>query len=366
MIYTKDQLARIWLRSVPVSAWKRLDQLRSKYGSAAGLWDHFTPLLYHIIGAEYFAQLADLRAEKLRSVLDAMEAFQVHALFLGEEDYPALLAQIPDPPDVLFVQGQLDNLALKKAVGMVGSRRPSRYGSVQARRIAKDLAESGVTVVSGLATGIDASSHEGALLGGGITIGVLGSGHAQFYPAENRSLARQMVEKGGAVISEFPPDAPPMPYQFPMRNRIISGLAHALLLIEAREKSGTHSTVNHALDQGREVFALPGNVDSPGSALPLKLLKEGAGLCTDATDILNSMGWAAPAPVQTSLLEEDADEPDAEIRLILDALAVEEKTLEELIDRTGLSASTLSMQLTLMELNGRVERRPGRAYARLR
>lgn len=363
MEYTKEQLCRLWLRSVPVGAWRRLDELRKRYGSAAGVWDHFTPLLYHDVGPEIFAQLADLRSEKLRSLLQAMAAFQVHALFLGDAGYPALLSHIPDPPDVLFVQGQLEEGMLEKAIGMVGTRSPSRYGSVQARRIAMELAQSGVTIISGLATGIDAASHEGALKGKGCTIGVLGGGHAQFYPIENRSLARQMVETGGAVISEFAPDTPPLPYQFPMRNRIISGLSQGLLLIEAREKSGTHSTVNHALDQGREVFALPGNVDSPGSALPLKLLKEGAGLCTCGDDLVTAMGWAPRQPRQLSLME---DSPEEETDILLKALAVEEKTLEELIEITGLPAGELSMQLTLLELNGRVERRPGRAYARVR
>lgn len=364
MEYTKEQLCRIWLRSVPVTAWKRLDQLREKYGSAAGVWDHFTPLLYNTIGPEYFAQLADLRSEKLRSVLGAMEAFRVHAVFLGDEDYPYLLSQIPDPPDVLFVQGTLDATKLEKAVGIVGSRHPSRYGSVQARRIAEELAENEVAVISGLATGIDASSHEGALKGKGYTIGVLGGGHAHFFPAENRQLAKNMLASGGAVISEFPPDTPPLPYQFPMRNRIISGLSHALLLIEAREKSGTHSTVNHALVQGREVFALPGNVDTPGSALPLRLLKEGAGICTEGEDIIAAMGWEKVMPKQMSLLGDD--DPETENNVILAALMAEEKTLEELIDETGLSAGDLSMQLTLLELNGRVERRAGRAYALVR
>ncbi len=363
MNLTKEQLCRIWLRSVPCGAWRRLDALREEYGTASALWDHFTPLLYHKVGAEYFALLADLRSEKLRSVLQAMNAFEVYPLFLGDENYPALLSHIPDPPDVLFVQGELSNERLEKAVGMVGTRHPSRYGSVQARRIAEELAQGGVTVISGLAAGVDAASHEGALKGKGCTIGVLGGGHAQFYPTENRPLARQMIASGGTVISEFPPDTPPMPYQFPMRNRIISGLCQALLLIEAREKSGTHSTVNHALSQGREVFALPGNVDAPGSALPLRLLKEGAQICTCGEDILLSMGWETKPPRQISLMDES---PESETDAILIALAMEEKTLEELIDITGLPAGELSMQLTLLELNGRVERRPGRAYARIR
>lgn len=364
MEYTKEQLTRIWLRCAPVSAWRRLDKLRAHYGSASALWDHFTPAHYQDVGPEAFAILADLRSEKLRSVLQTMNAFDVYAVMLGDADYPALLSQIPDPPDVLFVQGTINRQKLEKAVGIVGSRRPSRYGSVQGRRIAQELAQRGVSIISGLATGVDTSAHEGALNGSGYTIGVLGSGHAHFFPPENRQLAKQMIASGGAVISEYPPDTPGLSYHFPLRNRIISGLSHALLLIEAREKSGTHSTVNHALHQGREVFALPGNVDSPGSALPLKLLKEGAGLCTDGEDIIAAMGWQARVAKQVSLLEEDS--PAAEYNAITAALDIEEKTLEELIEITGLSAGELSMQLTLLELNGRVERRAGRAYALVR
>lgn len=363
MQYTKAQLARIWLRCAPLNAWRRLDKLKEKLGTAENVWDAFTPVYYHEVGPEYFALLADLRANRLAPVLSAMEAFQVHAVFLGDEDYPPLLAQIPDPPDVLFVQGRLPLHKLHKAVGIVGSRRTSRYGSSQARKIAGELAGHDVCIISGLALGIDTAAHEGTLKAGGCTIGVLGCGHGHFYPAENRELAKQMIQSGGAVISEFPPDTPGLPFQFPVRNRIISGLSHALLLIEAAEKSGTHSTVNHALSQGREVFALPGNVDSPGSALPLKLLKEGASICTCGEDIIAAMGWASRQPLQVSLLEGD---PDAENDVILSALQVEEKSLEELIDITGLSAQELSMQLTLLELNGRVERRAGRAYALVR
>ena len=162
MEYTKAQLARIWLRCAPLGAWRRLDKLKEKLGSAENVWDCFTPVYYHEIGPEYFAQLADLRAEKLRSVLAAMEAFRVRAVFLGDEEYPSLLSHIPDPPDVLFVQGKMNKQKMAKAVGVVGARRTSRYGSSQARKIAGEMAAGGVCIVSGLALGIDTAAHEGA------------------------------------------------------------------------------------------------------------------------------------------------------------------------------------------------------------
>ncbi|MCR4887364.1 MAG: DNA-protecting protein DprA, partial [Clostridiales bacterium] len=206
-----------------------------------------------------------------------------------------------------------------------------------------------------------AAAHEGALDAGGHTVAVLGSGLGQLYPPENRDLARRILESGGAIVSELAPDTQPLPYHFPVRNRIISGLSGAVILIEARQKSGTHSTVNHALDQGREVFALPGSLDAPGSELPLQLLKEGAQICTCGQDVLSFMRWKAPPAAQSTFLP-DEEESDP----ILQALALEEKTLEELIGETGIPAAQLSAQLTVLEISGKIERRAGRAYARTR
>ena len=272
--------------------------------------------------------------------------------------YPELLRRIADPPKALYVRGEIPR---GNCVAIVGSRRDTRYGRQQAFAIAKGLAENGVTVISGMARGIDTAAHEGALAGGGKTIAVLGCGADVCYPPENKVLMENILYSGGAVISEYPPGTQPLAYHFPLRNRIISGLSHALLLIEARLKSGTNSTVNYALDQGREVFSLPGNVDAPGSELPLKLLKEGAQLCTSAEDILLSMGWKTEGSGAEDFAEQmsftDSDDP------ILRALALEEKTFEELAEETGLSPGDLSAALTLLEMEDTIEKRAGRAYA---
>ncbi len=362
MNYSKEQLARIWLQCAPMGAWNRLDQLKETFGGALGVWENFTPALYDAVGAEAFSLLADSRASRCGPILRALEALDAKALFWGDGDYPSLLQSIVHPPDVLFVRGEMPPQGTP-AIAMVGSRSSTRYGSSQARRIARDLAEKGVVIVSGLARGVDAAAHQGALDAHGRTIAVLGSGLGQLYPSENKELAARILQEGGAIVSELAPDTQPFPYHFPVRNRIISGLSNGVLLIEARLKSGTHSTINHALNQGREVFALPGNVDAPGSELPLMLLKEGASLCTCAQDILEAMDWEIRPPRQTSLLpeEDDAGEPEADP--ILRALAMEEKTLEELIRETGLTAGELGTRLTMLEISGRVERRAGRAYA---
>ena len=362
MAYTQEQLARIWLQCTPMNGWNKLSKLKERFYNAQGVWENYTPALYHELGEELFSHLADMRMRKCAPYLEMLERIGAHALFLGESSYPSVLSPIDHPPDVLFVRGQLPPPDTP-AIAIVGSRSSTRYGSTQARRIAKELAQCGVTVVSGLARGIDAAAHLGALEGGGRTVAVLGCGLTQCYPPENKELARRILDSGGAIVSELSPDAPPLPYHFPVRNRIISGLSQGVLLIEAREKSGTHSTIHYALSQGREVFALPGNVDAPGSELPLKLLKEGAALCTCADDILSFMNWKIRPPVQSSLFDEAAPEENDPI---LKALALEEKTLEELLQETGLSVDALSTQLTLLELNGQIERRAGRAFARTR
>ncbi len=363
---SREHLARLWLQCAPMAAWNRLDALKEQRGGAMGVWESFTPQYYELLGEETFAYLADLRASRCSRVWQALEGLKAFPVFFGEEGYPEPLLHIQNPPDVLFVRGSLPK-DFARSIAMVGSRRATRYGSSQARRIAKGLAEKGVCVVSGLARGIDAASHQGALDGGGPTVAVLGSGLGRMYPAENKELAQRILDEGGAIVSELAPDAQPLPYHFPARNRIISGLSSAVLLIEAQLKSGTHTTIEYAQAQRKEVFALPGNVDAPGSELPLMLLKDGAYLCTGPEDVLLQMGWQEQRAEQPSFLPEEPemDENDPNYP-ILKALALEEKTLEELIAETGRTAGELGAQLTMLEISGKVERRAGRSYALVR
>ena len=343
-----------------MSIWNKLLGLKEKYQTAQGVWDHFSPDLHALLGEIAYSLLADLKRTRCREILQQLDALSARAVFYDEGNYPLGLAAIDHAPDVFFLRGQLPP-PHAPAIAIVGSRKSTRYGSTQARRIARELAESGVTIVSGLARGIDSAAHLGALDAGGKTIAVLGCGLSVHYPPENKELAQRIVDSGGAVISELGPSAPPLAHHFPVRNRIISGLSDGVLLIEAQEKSGTHSTINYALDQGREVFALPGNVDAPGSELPLKLLKEGAVLCTGAEDIFVAMGWHRQAPEQSSFLPDDADTDDPVLRV----LAREEKTLDEILQETNMPVEELMPQLTLLELSGKIERRAGRSFARI-
>ena len=363
MELSKEQLARVWLQCAPMGAWARLEGLKDKHGGALGVWENFTPQYYELLGAENFSYLADLRASRCAAALRELDSLKAYPVFFGEDGYPEPLRHINSPPDVLFVRGTLPE-GFSRSIAMVGSRRATRYGSAQARKIAAGLAEKNVTVVSGLARGIDAASHQGALDGGGCTVAVLGSGLGRLYPPENKELAQRILDSGGAIVSELAPDAQPLPFHFPARNRIISGLSSAVLLIEAQLKSGTHTTIAYAQEQRKEVFALPGNVDAPGSELPLMLLRSGANLCTCAEDVLVQMGWQEQRAEQTAFLqnEPDVDETDPAYP-ILKALAMEEKTLEELIEETGRTAGELGAQLTILEISGKIERRAGRAFA---
>ena len=206
---------------------------------------------------------------------------------IRDEEYPELLRAIKNPPVELFVNGRIIP-SDRNAVAIVGTRRATYYGLQQCEKIAYDLAERGVTIVSGMARGIDSSAHRGALKAGGRTIAVMGTGHDQIYPSENRKLYDE-ISQSGAVISQFPIKTEPMPFNFPMRNRIISGLSRGVLVIEAPEKSGALITADYALEQNREVFGMPGNISSSKSSGTNALIKDGAKLVQDSDDILDEL-----------------------------------------------------------------------------
>jgi DNA processing protein len=234
-------------------------------------------------------QLVDLDAQ-----LALVHQHGLRIWFPADAQYPPLLRQIHDPPGVLFGRGDLEP-ADELAVAIVGTRRPSRYGLQQAEQLAHHLARAGVTVVSGLARGIDAAAHRGALAAGGRTIAVLGCGVLRNYPAEHAELARSVAAQG-CVISEVPPTMGPARGLFPQRNRIISGLSLGTVVVEAGDRSGALITARLAMEQNREVFAVPGQIDQPQSAGPHQLLRDGAKLVTSADDVLEELGplaWGA-------------------------------------------------------------------------
>jgi DNA processing protein len=278
----------------------------------------------------------------------------LHLIAWNDASYPAALTVIADPPPVLWVRGNPAVLT-SRAVAIVGSRAGSPYGLAVAERLAADLAGGGIVVVSGLARGIDSAAHRGALAGGGTTIAVLGCGADVIYPAEHRELARQ-IETGGAIVSELVPGTPPQKQFFPLRNRIISGLSLAVLIVEAGEKSGSLITARCALDQGRDVLAVPGNVLTGRNRGGHALLKDGAKIVESAVDILEELGLP---PCRTRRGTEPEDP------VLAGLPAGESCDLDALAERTGLASSRLLPRLFELELAGLVRRVGGGRFTRV-
>lgn len=297
------------------------------------------------------------------------------ALVLREDaQYPPLLRQIAHPPHLLYIYGETD-LTDRFPVAVVGTRRASAYGLTHTREIAAELAQTGVCVVSGLALGIDAAAHTGALDGGGRTVAVLGSALDKPYPQENEPLMRRILESGGSVVSEYAPGTPPSRYSFLQRNRIIAGMCLGTLVTEGPRRSGALNTATRTLENGREVFALPGNVDSPGAQLPNMLISEGARLVTGAADILSALviepkdapkaAQAAVAPMEAPA-EKKPHIPgglDETQRAICTALLAGEADFDALCAVSGLESDELGALLIEMEMDGLVTPLAGTRYA---
>ncbi len=288
------------------------------------------------------------------------EALGARLLARGEPGYPELLASLPDAPVALYAWGRLDDLP---AVAVVGSRAPTAYGRRMARRLAGDLARRRVAVVSGLARGIDAEAHDAALESGGATWAVLGSGLGQIYPPENRDLARRIATEGGCVLSEHPLAAMPCAAHFPRRNRIVAGLSWATVVVEGRANSGALLTAKNAADYGREVLALPGPADSPLSAAPHRLLRDGARLAASAEDVVAAL---PPGLVSRPFSPRHAAPPalEGEEAKILRHLGADALSLQELGRITGLDMERLSLIMFGLEIKELVCAVPGQRYAK--
>jgi DNA processing protein len=284
--------------------------------------------------------------------------------FLTQDDpgFPSRLKEIPYAPPYLFIRGSLEPEDVR-AVALVGTRGASYYGLKACRSLAGALATRGWRVVSGLARGIDTAAHQGALEQGGRTLAVLGCGLDVVYPPENQKLYREIPEQG-ALISEFPLGAPPEARNFPVRNRLISGLSWAVVVVEAGAQSGTHITVQYALDQGREVLAVPGPVNSPTSIGPHRLIQQGAKLVHTVEDILQELpraaGAGAVAP-QVAVTEAAWSSPGSEDPL-LPYLGADPIQLEELVQASRLEAKEVLSRLTMLELQGLIRELPGKCF----
>ena len=276
-------------------------------------------------------------------------------------DYPKSLFEIPDPPPFLYIRGELRTS--QPAIAIVGSRKATSYGLLAAGRLSEGLARHGMVVVSGMARGVDTAAHKGALLAGGRTTGVLGCGIDKVYPPENRKLYDEMVEKG-CLVSEFPLDTLPLAENFPRRNRIISGLSRGVLVIEAAENSGSLITAQYALEQGRDVFAVPGNISFASSRGSNRLIKQGAKLVDCVEDILEELPGS-----RTTASGENGEAPSRNFALtpkeaaIYELLARSPLHIDDIINQTELTAGEVSSMLLHLELKGAITPLPGTHYA---
>ena len=286
-------------------------------------------------------------------------------LLASDAEYPPLLRQMPRAPAALYVEGSVAALSSPQ-IAMVGSRSPTAAGRATAREFAAFFARQGLTVTSGLALGIDAASHEGALAGGGETVAVYATGLDRVYPAEHAQLA-QRVRARGALVSEFPPGTPPLRGHFPQRNRIIAGLTLGTLVVEATRYSGSLITAQRAVDGGREVFAIPGSIHSPLSRGCHQLIKCGAKLVEEAADVLSELQFSLSKEAVTTPQDEREKPPelDKEYEMLLDALDFEPATIDVLVARTHLPGESVASMLLILELEGRVATLPGGRYGRI-
>ncbi len=347
---------------------RRFRVLLKKAGTPAALF-RASPSEWSALGLND-AVIGHLRSpdwEEVEKELQWLEQSGRHLITLIDPRYPSLLREIPDPPPLLFVQGD-PRLLSEPQLAMVGSRNPSTSGRKTARDFARFLARAGITITSGLATGIDGASHTGALDEAGTTIAVTGTGLDRIYPARHRELAHRIAEQG-ALVSEFPPGTPARPGHFPRRNRIISGLSLGTLVVEAARQSGSLISARLAAEQGREVFAIPGSIHNPLARGCHALIRQGAKLVETVEDVLEelapllgSLELSAEQPSTT--LESEAQEPDEEYRLLLDCMEFDPVSIDLLIERSGLTTDAVSSMLLLLELEGHVLSAPGGRYCR--
>ncbi|MBI4189438.1 MAG: DNA-protecting protein DprA [Betaproteobacteria bacterium] len=351
-----------WLRLtlVPGLGNATLRKLLLEFGSPDHVFAAHLAELRRFVAADIAAQLvAGGNAEGAQQALVWLADSANHVVALGDADYPQLLLQTTDPPPLLYVKGRRE-LLNRVALAIVGSRNATAQGVANAEDFARALSDAGITIVSGLALGIDAAAHRGGLAGAAGSIAVVGTGLDVVYPARNRTLAHQLAERG-ALVSEFALGTPALGANFPRRNRVISGMSRGCLVVEAALQSGSLITARFANEQGREVFALPGSIHSPLAKGCHALIKQGAKLVDCANDILEELNLA-PAPSAARAMP--ALDPAA--AQLLDLLGYAPRDLDALCARSGMGADAISVLLLELELQGLVETLPGGQYQRVR
>jgi len=357
----------LWLSLVDKLGARRIAAILNKFEDIEDIWtaprERFTDIP-SLTGPVIDAITASRDEAKIDAYIKKLNELKISFVCVKDDNYPALLKTIHDPPAVLYYLGELPDNA-KKTVSIIGSRRCSEYGLIVSRKMSRDLTARGVIIVSGMAKGIDSSAHIGAISAGGKTVAVLGCGVNICYPAENTAL-RDKIIKNGCAVSEYPPGTKPYHTNFPERNRIISGLSQAVVVVEAATKSGTLITANMALEQGREVLAVPGNVTSALSAGTNNLIYQGAVPARDYKDILYAIGMKDIKDV-TPEKKQDAAQltiaPDE--KLVYDCINLEPASSEMIAEKTNLPVTAITLICMKLEIKGLIKKMPGQRYIRI-
>ena len=304
--------------------------------------------------------LAHRKSFDLTKYQKSLKKNSIGVVSIWERNYPRVLKEIDSAPILLYFKGRMDNM--EPGVAIVGARKMTSYGREVAWKFAGELATFGITIISGLARGVDTAAHEAALSVKGNTVAVLGCGLDRLYPPENTGLAERIVKNGGTLISEYPLNYPALKLNFAARNRIISGLSKAVVVVEGTQKSGTLLTASAAAEQGRTVFAVPGQITSPNTAAPIFLLKNGAKLATSSNDILEELGLEVRVDTRrmNSILPSGEEEEN-----LLKILELEPKYLDDIVRISSLDAGSVSARLTIMELKGLVKNLGGGVYKKI-
>lgn len=365
MKYSREDGCRAWLTYGSFQA-DQLSQVLNEFGSAENVYERFLTHGGSFLkkycsdyGIEQLQQRSSRRM--MHEMMVTMQKLDIGVLTQDDDDFPDSLRNIQSPPAILFYRGNI-NCLRGKCISVVGSRNASVQGIEATKSLCAQLSRNGVTIVSGLAMGIDAAAHEGCLEGGSPTAAVMSCGIDVDYPAENHDLKEAIVQNHGVLLSEYPPGIHANRFVFQVRNRLISGLSRALLMMESRIQSGSMVTVHHALDQGREVYAYPGIPGTEWAQGAHQLLREGANYFTSAQDVLEDLGWETSESVAASPKAELPELNDDQ-RLIYRQLSQGELSFDELAVRTNLSAPAMTVALTMLQMMGLVKALPGKSYS---
>lgn len=357
-----NQITLAWLNSANGVSNRKIETLLEYFGGIDELWDNFESERNNltILKPETICNLSKTKKEFERNLTKKLEEEGAFVVTYFDDEYPKKLRNINGAPYILYYKGNL-KAANNLSIAVVGSRKATEYGMWAVEKFTSELSELGVTIISGLATGIDTIAHKTAIKYKAKTIGVIGCGINVIYPKKNEILYKQIIDCGGAVITEYPFGMQPMPSNFPDRNRIISGLSDGVLVIEAQEKSGTLITAGHAANQGKEIFAVPGNIDSFFSKGTNLLIKDGAKIVTCVDDIIEEISELREILYNKKKKNSNINLNKDELKII-NLLSLNSATLYEISENTHIEISEILSVITVLELKGLIKQMPGGKY----